>query len=133
MLRPSLDLGGFAGLGEDEARVRFEQQGPNEIPAQRKRGLLAIVLEVAREPMFIMLVVAGSVYLTLGETSDALMLIGFVFVVMATTIIFHFAPIHGRDLVLSIVAGLACVLWCDLLKLGKRWIAPHLARGGAPR
>ena len=87
MLRPSLDLGGFAGLGEDEARVRFEQQGPNEIPAQRKRGLLAIVLEVAREPMFIMLVVAGSVYLTLGETSDALMLLGFVFVVMATTII----------------------------------------------
>jgi len=87
MLKPSLDLGGFAGLGEDEARLKFEQQGPNEIPAQRKRGLLAIVLEVAREPMFIMLVVAGSVYLTLGETSDALMLLGFVFVVMATTII----------------------------------------------
>jgi Ca2+-transporting ATPase len=47
--------------------------------------------------------------------------------------IFHFAPIHARDLVLCIVAGLACVLWFDLLKLGKRWIAPHLARGGAPR
>jgi Ca2+-transporting ATPase len=87
MLRPSLDLGGFAGLGEDEVRVKFEQQGPNEIPTQKKRGLLTIVLEVAREPMFIMLVVAGSVYLTLGETSDALMLLGFVFVVMATTII----------------------------------------------
>ena len=72
MPKPSLDLGGFAGLNEGEARVKFEQQGPNEIPAQRKRGLLAIVLEVAREPMFIMLVVAGSVYLTLGETSDAL-------------------------------------------------------------
>ena len=61
MPRRSLDLGGFAGLNEGEARVKFEQQGPNEIPAQRKRGLLAIVLEVAREPMFIMLVAAGGV------------------------------------------------------------------------
>jgi Ca2+-transporting ATPase len=47
--------------------------------------------------------------------------------------IFHFAPIHARDLVLCIVAGLACVLWFDLLKLGKRWLQPHLVRGAAPR
>jgi len=36
MLRPSLNLGGFAGLGEGEARVKFEQQGPKAIPAQRR-------------------------------------------------------------------------------------------------
>jgi Ca2+-transporting ATPase len=83
----SLDLGGLAGLGEDEARVRLEQEGPNELPAQKKRSLLAIVLEVVREPMFIMLIVAGSLYLTLGETGDALMLLGFVFVVMAITLV----------------------------------------------
>ncbi|HJX64142.1 MAG TPA: cation-transporting P-type ATPase, partial [Polyangia bacterium] len=87
MLGQSLDLGGFAGLGEDEARVRLEQEGPNELPAQKKRSLLAIVLEVVREPMFIMLIVAGSLYLTLGETGDALMLLGFVFAVMAITMV----------------------------------------------
>lgn len=43
--------------------------------------------------------------------------------------IFHFAPIHTGDLVLSIVAGLACAVWFDLLKLGKRWLGPHLAKG----
>ncbi len=83
----SLDLSGFAGLDEAEARARLVQQGPNELPSQEKRSLLTIVLEVAREPMFLMLVAAGSLYLLMGETADALMLLGFVFVVMTITII----------------------------------------------
>jgi Ca2+-transporting ATPase len=55
--------------------------------AQKKRSLLAIVLEIVREPMFIMLIVAGSLYLLLGDPTEALMLLGFVFVVMAITIV----------------------------------------------
>ena len=35
--------------------------------------------------------------------------------------IFHFAPIHVLNLVLSITAGFACTLWFDLFKLSKRW------------
>jgi len=82
-----LDLGGHVGLSEEDARARLEQEGPNELPTQRKRSLLAIGLEVAREPMFLMLVAAGSLYLLMGEPADALMLLGFVFVVMAITIV----------------------------------------------
>src|ERR1039457_2851484 len=83
----SLDLSVLAGLDEADARARLQQHGPNELPSQKKRSLLTIVLEVAREPMFLMLVAAGSLYLLMGETADALMLLGFVFVVMAITII----------------------------------------------
>ncbi len=83
----SLDLGGLSGLGEEDARARFENEGPNELPTQKKSSLLTIGLEVAREPMFLMLVAAGSLYLLMGEPADALMLLGFVFVVMAITII----------------------------------------------
>jgi Ca2+-transporting ATPase len=82
-----LDLGGLPGLSDDDARLRLRQEGPNELPVQKKRNLSAIVLEVAREPMFLMLVAAGSLYLLMGEPADALMLLGFVFVVMAITII----------------------------------------------
>jgi P-type Ca2+ transporter type 2C len=82
-----LDLGGLDGLSEGEARARLLQEGANELPVQRKRGLLAIGLEVAREPMFLMLVAAGSLYLFMGALPDALMLLGFVFVVMSITII----------------------------------------------
>ena len=78
---------GLAGLPEEEARARLQREGSNEIPAQRGRGLFAIILEVVREPMFLMLVAAGTVYLLMGEPTDALMLLGFVFVVMAITIV----------------------------------------------
>ncbi len=64
-----------------------QQDGPNEIASQKKRGLFAIVIEVVREPMFLMLVAAGALYLLMGSPGDALMLLGFVFVVMAITIV----------------------------------------------
>src|SRR5664279_511825 len=83
----SLDLTGFAGLSEDEARRNSAEDGLNEIASQEKRGLFAIVIEVVREPMFLMLVAAGALYLVMGSPGDALMLLGFVFVVMAITIV----------------------------------------------
>ncbi len=82
-----LELHGLSGLSEDEARRRHEAEGPNDLPTERRRGVLAIALEVVREPMFLMLVAAGGIYLLMGEPADALMLLGFVFVVMAITIV----------------------------------------------
>jgi P-type Ca2+ transporter type 2C len=87
VIEQALDLGALAGLGEQEATQRLAKHGPNELPLQKKRSLLAIVLEVVREPMFIMLVVAGGLYLLLGDPKEALMLLGFVFVVMGITIV----------------------------------------------
>lgn len=81
------DLGGFPGLSQQDARARLERQGPNENPAKNKRSLLVVGFEVVCEPMFIMLIVAGGLYLALGELFDALMLLGFVFVIMAITIL----------------------------------------------
>jgi P-type Ca2+ transporter type 2C len=80
-------LTGLPGLSESDAAARLGRDGPNELPSQRSRGLFAIVREVVREPMFLMLVAAGALYLVMGKLSDALLLLGFVFVVIAITII----------------------------------------------
>lgn len=82
-----LDLQGLAGLSEEEARERLLQQGGNELPAQKKRSLLAIGFEVVREPMFLMLVAAGCLYLFMGEPADTLVLLGSILVVMTITIV----------------------------------------------
>ncbi len=74
------------GLSQAEAQARLRVEGPNELPATGQRNILAIALEVLREPMFLLLVCAGAIYLLLGDVSDALMLLGFVFVVMGITI-----------------------------------------------
>lgn len=75
-----------SGLSHAEALARLKSDGMNELPASGQRDLFGIALEVIREPMFLLLVVAGAIYLLLGDVSDALMLLGFVCVVMAITI-----------------------------------------------
>ncbi len=74
------------GLTQAEALARLRAEGANELPSAGKRNLATIVLEVLREPMFLLLVSAGSIYLLLGDVSDALMLLGFVFVVIGITV-----------------------------------------------
>lgn len=75
----------FTGLSDEEASRRLFDEGPNELPSAKKRGLLHIGLEVIREPMFILLLACGSLYLLLGDVKEALLLLGFVFVVAGIT------------------------------------------------
>jgi len=81
-----LDLTSITGLSEEEAQTRLREQGMNELPSARRRHILAIALEVVREPMFLLLVAGGALYLVLGDLQEALMLLGFVFVVMGITL-----------------------------------------------
>ena len=75
------------GLSDQEAARKLQQDGYNELPSRKRRTVLHIVLEVMREPMFVLLMGAGSIYLVLGDRNDALMLLGFVFITMAITIV----------------------------------------------
>jgi Ca2+-transporting ATPase len=90
------DLRAISGLAEVEAGQRLQEEGYNEIPSTRRQSILAIVLGVVREPMFLLLVACGTIYLLLGDVQEALMLLGFVFVIMGITIYQHRKKeIHG--------------------------------------
>ncbi len=75
------------GLGEEEARRQLLTDGPNELPVSRPRSLLRLLREVALEPMFLLLVACGALYMALGDVQEALMLLGFVFVVMGISFV----------------------------------------------
>ena len=79
------DLSGFSGLDDQEVAARLLADGPNELPSSKARGLLAIAFEVVREPMFVLLVAASSLYFVMGELGDALVLLGSVLIVMTIT------------------------------------------------
>ncbi|MEW6561707.1 MAG: cation-translocating P-type ATPase [Pseudomonadota bacterium] len=74
------------GLSKAEAERRLQLDGPNELPQDNKRNLPAIVREVLGEPMFLLLLAAGAVYLLLGDATDALMLLGFVCLMIFITV-----------------------------------------------
>jgi len=75
------------GLTSAEAAQRLRDDGPNELPQTRRRTLARIALEVAGEPMFQLLVAAALIYLTLGDRGEALMLAGFVALIVAITLV----------------------------------------------
>ena len=74
------------GLNQATAAARLLSEGANEIGPQEGRSLWGIALEVAREPMFILLLVSGVIYLAIGELREALALLGFVLLIMGITI-----------------------------------------------
>lgn len=80
------DIHGLIGLSTREAARILVEEGPNELPSSKARGNLRIALDVMREPMFLLLVACGAIYLIVGDMQEALMLLAFVFFVMGITL-----------------------------------------------
>ncbi|MFA6920884.1 MAG: cation-translocating P-type ATPase [Gallionella sp.] len=76
----------LAGLSSAEARQRLVESGYNELTPPHTRRLWNIAAEVLHEPMFLLLISAGGIYLLLGDVSDAMMLLGFVVLIIAMTV-----------------------------------------------
>jgi Ca2+-transporting ATPase len=65
------------GLTSIEAAARLAAEGPNELPRTGRRRLLQILRDVLTEPMFALLLGSGVIYLVLGDTLEALLLLVF--------------------------------------------------------
>jgi Ca2+-transporting ATPase len=97
-------------LGAGDAAARLLAEGSNELPTTRNRNLLAIALEVVREPMFLMLLAAGAIYLLMGEPTDALLLLGFVCLVMGITIVQERRTEHALEALRDLSSPRALVI-----------------------
>ena len=74
------------GLSAAQAAQRLQDDGPNVLPGEQRRGLRAIVRETLQEPMFMLLLAAGALYLVLGDLQEGMILFGLVLVVLALTL-----------------------------------------------
>jgi Ca2+-transporting ATPase len=74
------------GLSAAQAARRLADEGPNLLPGSEPKSTVAIVRDVITEPMFLMLLAAGGIYLTLGDRAEALFLLSFVLVVIGITL-----------------------------------------------
>jgi len=70
------------GLTRQQSAARLAVDGPNELPSAKPRSFLAIAWEVLREPMILLLVAAGAIYLVLGEPRDSLVLLISIFAIL---------------------------------------------------
>jgi Ca2+-transporting ATPase len=74
------------GLSQTEAQRRLQLEGNNALPAAPSRSLLGLALKVMLEPMFILLLSCGGIYLILGSPQDAYILLGSVVIIMSMSL-----------------------------------------------
>jgi P-type Ca2+ transporter type 2C len=74
------------GLTQEDAVRQLEADGPNALPGSEPKSLLCITADVVTEPMFLMLLAAGLVYLAIGDAAEATFLLGSVFAVIGLTL-----------------------------------------------
>jgi Ca2+-transporting ATPase len=72
----------YKGLTTSQAKEKLLAEGYNTLPSSKPKNFFSIALGVVKEPMFILLVACGTLYLVLGDLQEGLMLLGFVFVIM---------------------------------------------------
>ncbi|MEI7423652.1 MAG: cation-translocating P-type ATPase [Prolixibacteraceae bacterium] len=78
----NLNSPGFQGLSASKVLEKQAIEGLNELPSSKPKNILALAWGIVKEPMFLLLVACGSLYLILGDVQEGLMLLGFVFVIM---------------------------------------------------
>ena len=79
-------VGPESGLSAAQAAERLAEDGPNALPGGQRRSLLAIAVATLREPMFLLLLAAGTLYLAFGDLQEGLTLFGFVVVTLGLTL-----------------------------------------------
>jgi len=70
------------GLSDAQVKENQEKYGFNELPVKKSHGFFRMVLDIMKEPMFLLLLICGSLYMVLGDIQEGLMLLGFVFFIM---------------------------------------------------
>lgn len=70
-----IEPGNMQGLSVQEIPVLRKQYGKNVFHADRQRRFINIVLGILKEPMFILLVIACSLYFILGEAGEGIMML----------------------------------------------------------
>jgi Ca2+-transporting ATPase len=80
-----VNLATIFGISAQKAAKMLKQEGYNELPSIRKRGIFEIIYRIITEPMFLLLIAGGILYFILGDAREALVLVSFVFVIMGIT------------------------------------------------
>lgn len=75
------------GLTNEEVKLAREKFGRNVLIKEKKENFLMKILEVIKEPMFLLLMIAAIIYFILGEPKDGSIMLIFVFGVISIEVI----------------------------------------------
>ncbi len=79
--------GSVTGLTSEEAAARLKTDGWNELTPVVRHTLWSLLLSVVRQPMLLMLIACGLLYIVLGSVRDALMLLASIILIIAIAVV----------------------------------------------
>ncbi len=79
----------FNGLNTEIALERLKKNGKNELPSDQPKMLYRIAFEVFKEPMFLLLVICGGLYVIIGDYREGFILLSTIIIIIAITIFQH--------------------------------------------
>jgi Ca2+-transporting ATPase len=77
------------GLTSDEVRKKQAKEGWNELQETDKKNIWKIIIEVIREPMFILLIACGTLYMIIGDYLEGIMMLAMIIIIIGITIFQH--------------------------------------------
>lgn len=77
------------GLSTAQAQEKLTQHGYNELPTAKPKNIWRIALEVIKEPMFLLLISCGALYMLLGDYREGAILLGSIFIIIFITFYQH--------------------------------------------
>lgn len=69
------------GLTDDEVILSRKNNGSNELSKKKREPLILKIVNIFKEPMFLLLIIAASVYFIVGEYGDGIIMLVFVIAV----------------------------------------------------
>ena len=73
------------GLTNVEAQQKLKKGGYNELPNSETKSVFEIALSVIKEPMFMLLLACGSLYLIIGDYREGIILFSSIFIIIFIT------------------------------------------------
>lgn len=73
------------GLNTNEVNERLSSFGYNELPFEKPKNVIGIAIEVVKEPMFLLLITCGFLYIILGDINEGLILLSTIFIIIFIT------------------------------------------------
>src|SRR5210317_1725042 len=77
------------GLTTDQFKQQLKEFGYNELPQTKSQNIFKVAFEVIKEPMFVLLITCGLLYFILGDYTEGIVLISWVFVIIFITFYQH--------------------------------------------
>jgi Ca2+-transporting ATPase len=77
----------WRGLTDSEAQLRLREFGPNTLPAAHKATLLSIAFATLKEPMLVLLLSTGVVYVLIGDSREAVAILASIFLVIGISVV----------------------------------------------